>query len=81
MVESAPGWCGNAVDAYLSYLLEIFQHRDPRGFYRDVESRVRPTPDISESTESEYLVSNLEPFCHSYAFWQQLVALRESSQC
>jgi len=70
MVETASSWCKNAVGAYLSYLLEVLHHWDPRGFYRDVESRVRSTPDISESTKGKYLVSNLEAFCYPYTIWQ-----------
>jgi len=70
MVEPAPSWFENPVDAYFSYFLEVLQNRNPRGFYSDIESRVRPTPDISESTEGEYLVSNLKPFCYPYAIWQ-----------
>ena len=70
MIDTTESRYENAIDSYLPYLLEVLQHRNPRGFDRDVASRIRPTPDISESAEGEYFISNLEFFCHPYAILQ-----------
>jgi len=56
MVETAPGRCKNAANAYPPYPLEVLLRRNPRGLHRDGVSHVCPTPNIPESTEGEYLV-------------------------